>query len=176
MQATSELYKQIISSPNHWFETTVVIGDSGVLIDEQSDKILFGGNATIVSRVGPDSGYGETSLFGVTTSLHMVGQDVALGKAVAQEITVSMLRPKGEIPIMGVVVPYVRVCNATQQSEWIQRGVFFIDTREESDNDDGLDIIKLHGYDAMLKAEQDYGNTELDWPATDTDVVSEIAR
>ena len=43
--------------------------------------------------------------------------------------------------------------------------------------EDGSSIekIKLHGYDDMLKAEQDYPASTLAWPARDIDVVREIA-
>lgn len=42
------------------------------------------------------------------------------------------------------------------RSEWIQQGIYYIDTRELTANDDGLDVLTLHGFDAMLKTERDY--------------------
>ena len=62
-----------------------------------------------------------------------------------------------------------------QQSEWIPKGTFYIDTRETTKNGDGLNILSVHGFDAMLFAEREYPSTELQWPALDTDVVREIA-
>lgn len=56
-------------------------------------------------------------------------------------------------------------------SEWIPKGVYFIDTRELQDG-----FVSIHGYDAMLKAEQPFPSNTLGWPAADTDVVSLIAE
>lgn len=175
MQDTSALYKSIIADDNHWFEATVVIGEGGDLVTEFGDTILFGGTAIVVSRTGPDSGYSENQLFSISTSTQMFGNDPEIGKAIAQEINLKMFQPAGDLPPMAVVIPYVRACTAEQQSEWIQQGVFYIDTRETSDNDDDLTVITIHGFDAMLMTEQDYASTALDWPATDIDIVNEIA-
>ena len=180
MQTTSALYRSILADSNHWFECTVVIGDSGDLITEQGDKILFGGTAIIVARDSPDSGFFEEQLFSVSTSQHMFDDDPALGKAVAAEIEVKMLNPKGELPTMGLLTPYVRVRNDTQVSEWIQQGVFYIDTRYVTHNSNGLDILTLHGFDAMLMTDQYWQDTgHLNWSSgtvLDTAMVSEIAR
>ena len=78
---------------------------------------------------------------------------------------------------MATVNPYVRVWAQGYEdpSEWIPQGKYFIDTRETTDNNDGLPILSLHCYDAMLKAEADYPNTTDEWPKSDIDVVNEIA-
>lgn len=175
MQTTSALYRQILADPNHWFETSVVIGESGDLVTERGETILFGGTAIVVARSGPDSGFLENQLFSVHTSIQMFGNDPQVGRAIAQEITVKMFKPSGDIPPMSQVIPYVRACTATQQSEWIQQGVFYIDTREVSNNDDSMTILTLHGFDGILMTEQDYASTALSWPATDIDIVQEIA-
>ncbi len=179
MQETSALYRQILSSTDYFFETRVVIGDSGNLITEGGEQILFGGTAIVVARTGPDSGFDENIIFSVKTSLNMFDNEPVIGKAVAGEINLEIIQPSGDIPRMGVVIPYVRAIRYEDEqeisSEWLQQGTFFIDTRETSHNDDGLEILTLHGYDAMLKAEQDYASTNLNWPALDTAVVSEIA-
>ena len=179
MQWTSALYRQILSSEDHYFETRVVIGDSGNLITEHGEQILFGGTSIVVARTGPDSGFDENIVFSVKTSLNMFENEPVIGKAVAGEIDLEMLNPSGDIPRMGVVIPYVRAVridgDTVLQSEWLQQGTFFIDTREITHNDDGLNVLKLHGYDAMLKAEQDYASTQLNWPAKDRSIVGEIA-
>ena len=175
MQSTSAVYRRILSNPNHWFETCVVIGESGTLITESNDRILFGGDAIVVSRTGPDSGYREYQLFSVKTTTKLFENEPTVGRAVASEIDLQMINPAGDMPRMSIVIPYVRAHSATEESEWLQQGTFYIDTREISHNSDGLDIITIHGYDAMLRAEQGYHTTIMDWPATDTDIVSEIA-
>jgi hypothetical protein len=53
--------------------------------------------------------------------------------------------------------------------------VFYIDTRETTRNGNGLDILSIHGYDAMLFAEQLYPSTTHEWPMVDTAVVQEMA-
>ena len=60
-------------------------------------------------------------------------------------------------------------------SEWIPQGVFFIDTREITANVDGVPTITLHGFDAMLKAEQEYASNDIVGDAPDTSVVQAIA-
>ena len=223
MQETSALYRQILSSDDHWFETRVVIGESGNLVTEGGEQILFGGTAIVVSRVGPDSGFEENVLFSVSTHSAMFTDEPEIGKAISSEIDLTMLNPTGDIQRMGVVIPYVRAIGRFKKSsgasldqngiltidnaslsngilhlgddatlknsivewqegedeivtsEWLQQGTFFIDTREITHNDDGLDMLTIHGFDAMLKAEQDYATTNLNWPALDTDIVREIA-
>jgi hypothetical protein len=60
-------------------------------------------------------------------------------------------------------------------SEWIPQGVYFIDTRKTTANNDGLDILTLHGYDAMLKTEQPYASNDVAGDAPDTQYVQAIA-
>ena len=179
MQQTSALYRQILSSEDYYFETRVVIGESGNLITEGGEQILFGGTAIVVARTSPESGFDENIIFSVKTSLNMFENGPVIGTAVAGEIDLEIIQPSGDIGRMGVVIPYVRAVridgDTVLQSEWLQQGTFFIDTRESSHNDDGLNVLKLHGYDAMLKAEQDYASTGLNWPALDIDIVLEIA-
>lgn len=178
MQETSALYRQILATEPHWFETSVVIGESGDLVTEGGDIILFGGTAILVARSGPESGFTENELFSVRTSIQMFQEDPEIGKAIAQEIEVKMLNPSGDIPNMGLIVPYVRVCSENAVSEWIQQGVFYIDTREISDNNQSVVTITIHGFDAMLTAEQYYTDTGLDWSSgtvSDVDMIDSIA-
>lgn len=60
-------------------------------------------------------------------------------------------------------------------SEWIPQGAYFIDTREVTANNNGLNILTLHGYDAMLKAEQPYSSNATVSDAPDTEYVQAIA-
>ena len=85
-----------------------------------------------------------------------------------------MLRPPAELPRRARLALYVRALNDTQESEWIPQGVFYIDTREYSQESD-LSIMHIHGYDAMLFADADYPSTEIEYPATDTDILGIIA-
>ena len=60
-------------------------------------------------------------------------------------------------------------------SEWIPQGKFYIDTRENTRNDDNLDQVTMHCFDAMLKTEDAYPDSNLTYPADATDVVELIA-
>lgn len=176
MQETSALYKRLFSGA-HRVETRVAIGESGVLVNESGDFITFGKTRILVARSGADSGYGENVLVHVSTSRQVFSDDKPqVGCCTAGEISITMLRPKGDIPRMAQIVPYIRLTNGNEYSEWIQKGVYYIDTREYNNDDSGVDTITLHGYDAMLKAEMDYTGNALSWPSTDVQVVKDIAR
>ena len=145
MNTTSELYKSILAG-NHSFEVKVNIGsiDYGmdVLTSMRSSRSAFGSG-----------------------SPH-------LGLAPAGDLTLSLYVDSSSVPRMATIRPYFRVVNDTQQSEWIAKGVYYIDTRE-ADTFSGL--LTLHAYDAMLKGEQAYPSTTHIWPYSDLNVVTEIA-
>lgn len=175
MQKTSELYQELLAS-EHRKETRLSIGETGVLITKQGEDITFGGVSILVGATGADGGYDESILVSMETDGNMFGnQSPAIGACVSTEIEVEMLKPISEIPPMARMVPYVRITDGVRYSEWIQKGVYYIDTREENEHGPGLKTITIHGYDDMLKAEQDYPSSTLEWPARDIDVVREIA-
>jgi len=130
LQTTSALYKQLIEDDNHWFETYVTIGGNtvpeSVLKSVKTQNQLFNGNTP------------------------------SIGNAVAAQIEVRLFDPGYSIPRMAEIRPYICVTNGTDTSEWIPQGVFYVDTRTITQNDDGLDILTLSGFDAMLKADQTY--------------------
>ena len=200
MQQTSALYRRIVELSNHYFETTVVIGDRGNLVTERGEQILFGGTAIVVSRSGAESGYSESHIKSLSTNIVAFDKEPEVGRVVSQEIDLEMMQTTGDFPKMAVIIPYVRAAVDTATyiraygetadevneygdyvSEWLQQGQFYIDTREESKDDDGMytpnafPTVKIHGYDDMMKAEQNYGSSSLDWPALDIDIVREIA-
>lgn len=177
MQQTSALYREIIASDNHWFETSLVIGDSGRLIDNERDIITFGGTAILVDTGSPDSGFDETILMSLQTSHAVFNQNVpVVGSAVSGEIDVTMLAPVADVPKMARLTPFIRATDGVRVSEWIPKGVYFIDTRHTSHNANGLDILTIHGYDSMLKFESDYpSDNEHDYPMLDTAMVQHIA-
>ena len=177
MQNTSQLYKDIVSSENHWFETTLVIGESGRLVDNVGDVITFGGTAILVDTGGPDSGFDETILMSVSTNHAVFSKNVpVVGSAISGEIDITMLAPVADLPKMARLAPYVRATDGERISEWIPKGVYFIDTRHTSHNDDGLDVMTIHGYDSMLMFEQDYpSDNQHSYPLLDRTMVQHIA-
>ena len=145
MNSTSTLYKSIYSGI-HRFEVKVNIGSTdygmNVLTSLNSNRSVFGSGSP------------------------------RLGLAPAGELSLSLYLDSGSVPRMAEIRPYFRVVNDTQQSEWIAKGVYYVDTRE-ADTTTGL--LTLHAYDAMLKGEQAYPSVEHIWPYSDINVVTEIA-
>ena len=145
MQQTSQLYQTILSGI-HSFEVKVNIAgtDYGmdVLTSLNSNRSVFGSG-----------------------SPH-------LGLAPAGEISVSLYAASASIPRMAELRPYVRAVNDTQQSEWIAKGVYYIDTREM---DTASGLLTIRGYDAMLKGEMEYPSVSHSWPQSDIATVQEIA-
>ena len=168
MQATSALYKSIMSKANHSFEIAVTIGESGVLIDEYKNWIDFGElylagsfidaqTAILVESGSPDDGIRENALISVNTRNQLFdGNFPSIGNAVAAQIDLEILDIGFNIPRMAEIRPYIRVTDGVDTSEWIPQGVFYTDTRYITKNADNLPVWTITGYDAMLKADQAY--------------------
>lgn len=152
MQSTSALYKTIVADPNHWIENRLVITGVGT--------------------------FAETQLFSVETTGNTVENKPQVGHAVSGEVNIKMVNPSATIPRMAELKPQyraVRINNGTQEtSEWLAKGVYYIDTRSISQGA-SEEVLTMHGYDAMLKGEQDYPSSGHDWPYIDKSVVAEIA-
>ena len=156
MQTTSQEYQVIFASGDYRVETRLWIG------------------ATSATRFYIP----ESEIFSLQTTHNMFGANYPqVGKCVAGEIDVSLLMPSRTIERMALLRPYYRLVAADgTTSEWLQKGAYYIDTRTVTQNDDGLDVLTLHGYDAMLKAQAEYlGTSGLSYPALDTAIVNVIA-
>lgn len=117
--------------------------------------------------------YGYDKLVSIETSGAVFGDDApVMGLAIARKIDAVLLTESSIIPRMAELKPYIRLRAGTTVSEWIPKGTFYIDTREEQPNG----YLHIQGFDAMLKAETAYQDSNLSWPAKDIDVVSEIAE
>ena len=152
MQTVSATYESILNG-EHWAECKV----------------------TIVDDLGVTQDVSESELFSVQIKEGALDNHFALGNAISSEINIVMIDPGEEWTpaTMGQIRVYVRICNDTQQSEWLPKGVFYIDTREKDRSVGDLNLLKLHGYDAMLMTEQDYPETS--WNTkSDYNVVKEI--
>ena len=144
MQTVSALYKQIMSG-EHYAERKINIA-------------------------GTD--YGEDVLVSLNTTGGLFADGtLSAGGAVAREIDVVLWDVDSTfIPKMAKMKPYYRLTNGTQTSEWIQKGVFYIDTRV---TDSGL--LTIHGYDDMLKAEQVWRPQGLTFPMSMQQAANVIA-
>lgn len=173
MQVTSSLYKEIISG-EHWKEYRLVIGERGKLITELNEAILFGGVRILTAASGADNGYAEDIIVSMQTSGGLFPEEMpVVGECIAGEISATIIRPKGDIPRMSRVVPYVRLVNSEKKSEWIQKGVYYIDKRSFSGEDN--ELLTIHGFDSMMFAEADFPSSTKQWPRKDIDVVRDIA-
>lgn len=153
MQSTTSLYNSIMSGA-HSFESKVrIYTDSSNYVE-----------------------YGEDKLFSISISSSLFNRDLpTIGSACASECNLEIETPSITIPRMAKFQVYTRPYNASQTSDmWVQCGEFFVDTRERGRNG-AVSTTKIHGYDAMLKAENLYPSTEHGWPWSVTSVVNEIA-
>ena len=181
MQQTSALYKELLAAyqvgrPEVKFETRLAIGESGVLITKKGESITFGGFSILVGSSGADSAYDETLLISMSTESRMFGgETLSVGDCVSAQLDVEMIRPTFNIPPMARLAPYVRLTDGIRVSEWLPKGVFYVDTRAKKEDGSAIEKIEIHGYDSMLKTEQSYPASRLNWPARDIEVVREIA-
>ena len=148
MLSTSQTYQTLVGRADHIFESKIVINSVT---------------------------YDKTKIIEISTSVTTMNDAPCVGRAVGTEINVSILNPTATVPKMATMELYVRAAANGTTSEWIPQGTYFVDTRKQSQNDDGLDVLTIHGYDAMLKAEGDFPSTNHTWPATDTTVLADIA-
>lgn len=174
MQETSALYKRLLAEPGHWKEYTLTIGESGVLVNERAERIAFGGTHILVASSAPDAGFRENSIVSMSTQKSIFSDsNPTVGNCIAGQITVDMMKPKGDIPRRARLAPYVRLTNGVEHSEWIPKGVFFIDHREYSGDENEQMVI--NGYDHIILTEGDFPSSTNEWPRKDIDVVRDIA-
>lgn len=147
MQTTSALYQALILDPTARKQVQIVI--AGVT-------------------------YGEDQIVSLSTTSDLFAEDtMSIGGAVAKEIDL-VLRQPGNIPRMAQMIPSYRLVKGTQASEWIQKGIYYIDTRSV---DEVTGVMTIHGYDDMLKAEQVWEPAQsLEFPMTMVQAVNVIAQ
>lgn len=90
--------------------------------------------------------YGEDVLIShsVESSLY---EDFGIGNASTAELKLSLLA--SDIPRGATVKRFIRLVNGDRVSEWLQKGVFFINRRGEEDG-----LWTIEAFDAMRKAER----------------------
>lgn len=97
-----------------------------------------------------------------------------VGNCVAAQLDLALWNA-GTVPRMAEIALAVRLNGGAEQSEWLPKGTYYVDTREYDAEDD---VLTLHAYDAMLKTEQSFtqpGEQGV-WPRMDTAVVADIAQ
>ena len=148
MHQTSELYKEIVSDRFHKVEC----------------KLLIDGVE-----------YGENKLVSIETENNLFAEEApSCGNAVSGTITAKLRTPNTVIRTKAKMELFSRVTSGELESEWIPKGVYFLDTREKQKAKNGEDtIIVLDGFDAILMGEQEYIPSG-EWPKSDAEVLDEM--
>ena len=148
MHTVSDLWQQMLADPAHAVEAKLKI--AGVE-------------------------YGEDQI--VRKSLMVYGglySTFGIGNCCARQIEFEIY-PQGTIPRQAQIEVYMRLRLGEQVSEWIPKGVFFFSTRK---TDRVTGVLSVHGYDAMLKAEETWLDSSYDaktWPMPAATAVADIA-
>lgn len=199
MQTTSALYKQILANQNHWFETKLLIVGVGEFDETQLFSIstnieMFQNSPTIGTA---SAGEIEVKMLNpaepIPTMATLIPYVRAVGLAPtggSAELDNDILSSEGasisnDILVFAEgtavinesdIVEFLATDYEESYSEWIQQGVYFVDTREVIKSESNVDVLVLHGYDAMLKAEQMFVSSTIIGNSVDIDMVNEIAR
>ena len=114
--------------------------------------------------------YAKTKIVSASSKAAVMDKAATIGNCVAKELNL-VLRNPGEIPRMAEIRMEFRLNSGTQQSEWLPKGTFFIDTRDE-----GNGVLTIDAFDPMLKCDQSFTTSgeQGTWPRTDITVVNQI--
>lgn len=201
MYQVSALYNSILSG-EHSFECALTFRDSDNQLFTISESDIFSVSTEykMFSGETPEAGAcvasemtltilnkfdiprrGRIRLFvrahGTTTqgtSSYVADNTLYLSNFVSVNNSILTFSDGSQAAVIGDVLGLTNATGA-QVSEWIPQGIFFVDTREVTHNSDGVDLMTLHAYDAMLMTEADYPDTTHAWPTTDSNVINEIA-
>ena len=118
------------------------------------NTLWSGSHRAVVKAVINDSiTIGEDKITNLKTDGALFAEnDFSFGGCISRQFEMSFYPGNITIPRMAKVQLYMQLTNGTQTSEWISKGIFYIDTRETDSNG----LMKITGYDAMLKTEQDF--------------------
>ena len=132
MRQTSALYKTLLADPGHIKQSRLIIG--GVVYDESQ----------IVTLSTNEALFAEDTL--------------SVGGAIAREIDFAVFLDDS-VPRRAQIIHEVRLITSTQASEWLQKGVYYISTRSK---DPLTGVTTVHGFDAMMSAEQEWKPAQTD--------------
>ena len=198
MQNVSADYIRLQNSQEKWYETQLAIDGAGTYgedklfaIDSNIEMLhghpevgtavagevnlkLIAPNATIptMAKLRPQTRACGTAA--KSSKVTMTGENLASSHATYSSGNITFDANSGA-SVSGENLSFAVDTTEYIESEWLPQGVYFIDTREVTANQDGLDVLSIHGYDAMLKAEQDYANNAVIGDNYDTAYVTAIA-
>lgn len=126
MRETSELYTRLLDNDAHVKESRLTIG------------------GTV---------YEQSQIVSLSTSEPLFAEDtMSIGGAVAREIDFAAFLDDS-VPKRAQIIHEVRLRLGDEVSEWLQKGVYYIDTRSR---DPLTGVTTVHGFDAILMAEQEW--------------------
>ena len=184
MQTTSATFDRILASSDCSYETKLVI--DGVGTYGESDLMSISTSIEMFQE-DPDIGKAVASEISVvmlnpiatiptmakimpyvracghapkSSKVTIVGEDLASAYATYASENISFDADSGA-SVTGETLSFPIDALEFLTSEWISQGVFYIDTREVTQNNNGLDILTIHGFDAMLKTEQIYTSNDV---------------
>lgn len=163
MHQTTDLYKQILGN-KHRVETVVQVGGAG--------------DVSVCQNI-PGTVYGEDMIVSLTEKADLLNREApGIGYFIGRKIELKMLEPPQRIEMMGRIVPFSRLVETEtgRTSEWIPKGVFYVDTRKKSMADMDAVTVTITAYDAVLKSQTDYTGNGISWPSTDAAVVADVAK
>lgn len=149
-------------------------------------KEIVSGDYIVETRISTNkepasSGVPENEIIEIRTKRRLFPDSYpSIGNCVSGEIKASFFVNGKNIPRNAEIRIYTRVKSldgSLVDSKWIRKGTFFIDTRKYNHWENGKKIITITGFDAMLRAEQEYDVSTLkEWPAKDVNIVKKIAN
>lgn len=198
MQSVSADYLRLQNSVNKVYETKLVIDDVGEfnehdLMSVSTSIEMFHGTPSIgtavsaeinVSMLMPDDSIPRMGCLRLYVRARGTGKkssavtitDETLSSQYASYSSNKITFANGAgATVSGETLSFPVDATEELVSEWIPQGVFYIDTRKVSANYNGIPVLTLHGFDAMLKAEQEYSSNETVGDAKDKAYVQSIA-
>lgn len=148
MQSKSEVFERILRNRAYCVRTKAVIGDTEYT---EGDGLVFASvSGGVFAQNGP-----------------------SVGGCVSREVS-AIIMPTAEPPRMAKIRLFCRVELGSEVSEWLPKGVFYIDTRTR---DEATGLLTIHGYDRMIFANGEYIPDEDvgEWPRSADSVVEDIA-
>lgn len=153
MQPTSLIYNAILAKPEHTFIVELTISDT-----DGSNPQTFG----------------MDKLFNLKTDCRVFGSSYSIGGCYSSTCEFSLLGDGSTIPRMAKCEITYKVTDGINTSEAINKGTYYIDTREVETGPGGISVFNAFCYDTMIFSNKKYAPSGMRWPATDTAVIADI--
>ncbi|SHF16146.1 hypothetical protein [Caloramator proteoclasticus] len=142
MYNISQLFKDLCDSNNREFEMKLIVNDE-IEIDDSKIFDLEIENSIIA------------------------GETYTIGNCIASKLVVEVLEVE-DIPLKAKVIPYLRIKDSEQTSEWLQLGIFYIEEKRKTQN-----RFVYTCYDALFYSDKKYISQKT-LPTTTIEILNEI--